>query len=226
MIKNASPFVTFAQMILLIGYNIFKRYDLNTDNKIILYKGVYMISFFKNNVYVKGLICGVLVLIFGFVAMGLLWTFTTTDSNLLGFYDYHAATWGDGLFLSILVGMSVFFIDLRKKQNEILSLKQLKKVKIVGILGGVIGFCIQMSWLIDKNIQLNWTIPRVNYFTIAGYYHAIFFVTMFFTISLLLSNIWYLLRIYKNENKSTLEIVSLVFIWFSRIWLFVNAFFG
>ena len=65
-----------------------------------------------------------------------------------------------------------------------------KRIKIIsGILGIIIGVCIQLSWLFDPDIVINWTIPKAHHFTPAGWYHAFFFVAMLYLFAYYISSI-------------------------------------
>lgn len=126
---------------------------------------------------IKGLSAGVVVFLFGFLPMNFLWAQYLAEApnlSLPGLYDYRAATWGDGLFLPIAaVGLVACISYIRCR----LTTRQRAIVVFCGIIGVAFGALLQISWLANPNIRLNWTIPEVGYFNLAGWYHA-FFLSM------------------------------------------------
>lgn len=110
----------------------------------------------------------------GFVTLNVFWFAGSYDTSVPGLYDYYAATWGDGLFLTLGAGgfrmLQVLFpIEGAKKRIAM----------IVGSAMFLAGAAIQLSWLCNPDIALNWTIPRVGCFNAAGWYHAFYFSACF-----------------------------------------------
>ncbi len=143
----------------------------------------------------KSFIMGIGTLILGFIPMLLLWIIHPKDSNLPGFFTFRAATWGDAIMLPLLMFSSTMLIGY----NNSLTKKQKSISKFIGVISGVLAGLIQISWLKNPNIILNWTIPKVGYFNFAGWYHAIFFVGMGYFISL---NVIRLFMTYYNNKKN------------------------
>lgn len=160
---------------------------------------------------INGVKCALIVVLLGFVIMNILWIFNDKDINLKGLYDYKAATLGDGLFLPILVGSLVAFTSFG------LNISQKQKIisHIIGAMFSIVAIIEQRRWLTDENIGLNWTLPEPHKFNFAGWYHAVFFVVMFYLISMLLIKLWFKR---KNENsslKNPFYIICYYLIWFS-----------
>lgn len=164
-----------------------------------------------------------IIFIMGFGIMNIFWVFSSNTEGLQGLYDYKAATIGDGICFPILVGTLLYSVE----KNNILNKRQHMLCNIFGFLMACLGTLMQISWLKDDNIILNWTIPYKHHFNAAGWYHAFFFVLMFGVLGILLSK-FYLIRIVSqnieyeigSENK-----ISCFLIWFSgSFFLFLHIF--
>lgn len=83
---------------------------------------------------------------------------------------------------------------------------------LISCISILIGIIIQASWIISDKTLLNWTIPEIHHFTLAGYYHAIFFVLMFAFIGFSFSCIW---KVRHDNNFSQMQNFLL--------WLIVSA---
>lgn len=59
----------------------------------------------------------------------------------------------------------------------------LRNGRIIDKIVMLIGIYMQISWLVSSQTELNWTITKIHHFTIAGWYHAIFFVIMFYLLT-------------------------------------------
>ena len=140
------------------------------------------------------IICGItgalLTLISGFTVMYLFWINDVQNPNLRGFFSYKAATFGDGICLPFLVGCSLVCILYGQREK----FRFCRPCIFIGLIGAIVGAIVQASWIISDKTLLNWTIPKLHYFTAAGYYHGVFFVLMFGYIGFALSSIWSLRR--------------------------------
>lgn len=145
----------------------------------------------KNPILLYGTFGAVITWLCGFGVMYLLWRKIGTINGLPGFFDYHAATYGDGLCLPILVGTGIAFLKNNKRDYELVDIR---KCRWIAILMALIGGLIQASWLISARTALNWSIPIQYHFNIAGWYHSIFFIGMFGVIAYLLAGIWCTIR--------------------------------
>ena len=115
----------------------------------------------------NGMLGAFAMFLLGFGALNVFWHLGNYDPALPGLYDYKAATWGDGLVLSLGAGG---FCALRT-----LSPSHSQPALTVGALLLLLGAAIQASWLFDQNISLNWTIPEPGRFNAPGLYHAAYF---------------------------------------------------
>lgn len=158
---------------------------------------------------IKSIVSGGLIFILGFGIMNIFWYFDIKDTSILGLYDFRAATVGDGICLPFIVGSALYYILSNKPLHG--QIKERKTSFRVGIIMAIIAICVQASWLISDKTVPNWTIPYVHYFNAAGWYHAIFFVFMFFIIGFLLSRIWLIRHKNQNEKTSIENIVSMAF---------------
>lgn len=145
----------------------------------------------KNRVVLYGALGAAITWLCGFVVMYLLWRKIGTINELPGFFDYHAATYGDGICLPILVGAGIAFLKNNKRDCELVHIR---KCRWIAIVMALIGGLIQASWLISDRTALNWSIPIQHHFNIAGWYHSIFFLGMFGVIAYLLARIWCTIR--------------------------------
>lgn len=155
---------------------------------------------------IKSVTVGFMVFLLGFASMNIWWNVLPRNAELHGLYYYKAATWGDGICLPLLTGALYYICKyVRKSDNK-------KRYSIIGVFTGLLGFGVQVSWLLDNNIVLNWTIPKVHYFNVAGFWHAFFFVFMFSILGRLLSQyIWG-----KSEKENDpLELLCNFIIWFA-----------
>lgn len=134
------------------------------------------------------------------------WELIGTKNNLPGLFDYNAAIYGDALCLTCFVGAAVSFIKYDYEKIFKLGVNL-----FLVIMGGCVGLVIQASWILSDDINLNWTIPEVHLFNIAGWYHSIFFICMFAVISVLVFNLWGKTREKKDycfEEKSLILIIT------------------
>lgn len=163
----------------------------------------------KRKLLMESFIVGSLNLLFGFGAMYFLWKYTNVFFDVNGFFDYYAAVFGDGIFLTGVIGFGWYFIKI----NEIgLSARVEKGCKLFGIFAFFVGVLIQISWLLNKDIEPNWTIPQAHTFTLAGWYHACYFSIMFGIIAYLS-----LMAVYLNCTKTVESKVAYVCMWLSGI---------
>lgn len=121
-------------------------------------------------------------------------------SDLRGLETYYAATIGDGIFLSLFLGSGLFFLQKNRIQNKnreapILSLKAF-------VVGTALGIIVQCKWLLDKNIELNWTLDRIHHFNIAGIYHAFYFIVM---VGLVTSMVFRAIQVCKYKRDKILS---------------------
>lgn len=130
----------------------------------------------------KELRIALLVFFLGFGMMNILWLCYSLSGNVTkpGLYDYYAATIGDGICLPIMAYSGLSYIyNCQTTRYKYIEL-------ITGIISVFFSIGMQISWLLDDKIKTNWTIPRVHYFNLAGWYHAVFFVFMItFTVNLI-----------------------------------------
>lgn len=145
----------------------------------------------KNQIILYGVFGAAITWFCGFGVMYILWRKIGTINELPGFFDYHAATYGDGICLPMLVGAGIAFLKNNKRDC---GLVHIRKCRWIAIIMSLIGGLIQASWLISDRTLLNWSIPLQHHFNIAGWYHSIFFTGMFGVIAYLLARIWYTIR--------------------------------
>lgn len=148
----------------------------------------------------------------GFGVMNVLWMIwsRTGDASLPGLYDYYAATIGDGLCLPCMVWFGLAALDGKKLEG-----RAYRFCRAAAITAVAAGACVQLSWIADPDIGLNWTIPAVHRFNLAGWYHAAFFAGMIGVAALLFTAIWFLRReIVSGQSR----------IWFHGFWCAVMLF--
>lgn len=124
---------------------------------------------------VLSLAAGVVIFISGFGAMYLFWITGEYPSELPGLFFYYSSAIGDSILLPIIgAGFILFFLN----SDHILTATQKRIAAAFGIAGALFGAALQISWLADPDIILNWTIPKTHYFNAPGWYHAAFLVLM------------------------------------------------
>lgn len=111
----------------------------------------------------------------GFGVLSAFWLLAKHDPALPGLYHYAAATWGDGLFLSMGAGALIGWFTL----CEPIDTHEKRGAIAVASASGLLGMAVQASWLARNDTALNWTIPEPHRFNAAGWYHAAFFVAAF-----------------------------------------------
>jgi hypothetical protein len=139
----------------------------------------------KKDTLKHSVILAFLNLVLGFGVLWLMSIVCTYDHGLPGLFDYYAATIGDGLFLSLFIGAGYYYgqtVKLYSSDKEHIS----KLTRFIPVLGCITGVIWQASWLLKKDIVLNWTIPEAGHFNLAGWYHAVYFASMFTIIPTLL----------------------------------------
>lgn len=141
----------------------------------------------KNSI-VLGIIAAIIVFLCGFFTMYIMWIKIGNPYNVIGFFYYKAATWGDGLLLPIMI-FSLVGLSFSKKIYAFRNLK----LSLVTAFSGVVAVAIQASWLWNKDTVLNWSIPIPHFFNIAGWYHSLFFILMICVSTFLIERliIWY-----------------------------------
>lgn len=148
----------------------------------------------KRKILFSGIVISIFIFCIGFGVMYLFWMNDIQNPNLPGFFHYKAATYGDGICLPVLTACLLMYTLFYPKS----SIKIIKKINLYsGIIGGmflIIGMGVQLSWLLSDDTGLNWTIPKLHYFTISGWYHAFYFSFMFGGIAFLLTKAWMLKR--------------------------------
>lgn len=170
-----------------------------------------------------GIFSGIFIFIIGFGMMNIFWIFSLKQDGLPGLYDYTAATIGDGLCFPVLVGALLYNV----LKNNILNRRQHIVTNIFGITMTLIGILVQISWLRDDNIKLNWTIPSPHHFNVAGWYHAFFFALMFGIFGTLLSKMYLIRVISRNKQRQigSIEKINCFLIWFSGSFFLLLHFF-
>jgi hypothetical protein len=162
---------------------------------------------------VKGLLAGISVLLIGFGVHFCLWTFTEYgNTDLPGLFYYRAAVIGDALCLPLLTGSLVAYVSLG---GSVTNRKQRNISIIIGCGSALIGIGYQASWLIRDDTKLNWTIPKQHYFNFPGWYHAFFFVAMFFCLGMLFTQ-FFIIKMREPVNEfSPSKMILQTLIWFS-----------
>jgi len=159
----------------------------------------------------RSILIAVLVSLLGFGVMNFFYFSSIFDFPKPdpGLYDYKAAVWGDGLFLPLFVAAMYFYVkteNLIKKKHENISM-------IIGTVAAIIGGLWQLSWLLDENIKINWTIPEKYMFNAAGWYHSFMFIAFFFVIAMLLTQVFFTQALNKKDTLSPRGMLSNFFIW-------------
>lgn len=156
----------------------------------------------RKSILINSIARALIICLLGFGVLNIFWLTMNHDSELKGLYDYYAATLGDGVFLPIVVGAGSYFINL----NKATSCYKYHKVMLgVAVLSGS---GMQVSWLLNPNIELNWTIDKVHNFNMAGWYHAFYFVGMFGIITHII-----LRAVYVNRNSVVQCKTSYMLMW-------------
>lgn len=140
----------------------------------------------RGRAYAWGVVAACLVCAAGFGMMNVFWFLGDYEGCERGLYYYRAATWGDGLFLSASAGAAVAWLRLSPRFKDTGT----KRAVAAACLAAVIGAGIQASWLLNDDVQLNWTIPQPHMFNAAGWYHAVFFVVAFGFFAFLVVKYW------------------------------------
>ncbi len=157
----------------------------------------------------KTTILACIVSILGFGVMNLFSIFMIYSDKVPGLYDYNAATWGDGLFLPLFISVMYYYV----KSKNLLRLKHKIISFIIGGIFATIGFGWQLSWLLDENIKLNWTIPVAGSFNAAGWYHFFMFITFFFIISMLMSQVWFTRKLSSDNGEKFNSVLAKLLMW-------------
>lgn len=157
----------------------------------------------QKNIPIKaGLAAYFLIFIFGFGVMLVMYLFWLKHSAplyppLKGLFDYKSSAWGDAICLPMLIGSGIAFVNYYGKHADRGKIKRIPL--IMGVIGGFLGAAEQAKWVISDKTLLNWSIPRQHFFNYAGWYHAVFFVSICFAIPYVLT---YVFQIEKNAVRS------------------------
>lgn len=166
-------------------------------------------------VVIKSIIISLLIFFLGFGMLYVFWkigNFEEKNTGLKGLFSYKSAYIGDSLFLPIFVGSMYSYVNL----HDILESNHKKYGNGFGIIGLIIGVIIQVSWLFNKNIEPNWSIPKPNHFNYVGWYHAGYFIFMFFIcFKLFLETIITKHKSNTSSEEKPQDIISMFLMWLS-----------
>lgn len=155
-------------------------------------------------IILKSFLVGLIVFIMGFGAMWLFWNYVTYPAYLPGLFSYYSSSIGDSFFLPIM--SSTFTLFFLIPDNKVIISKHTKKLIYCIILTGCItGIALQFHWLTNPNIGLNWTLTKPRHFNVAGWYHAVFLVSMFGLVCFFFVRLWIIINI--KESHSLLDIL-------------------
>ncbi|MCL2864745.1 MAG: hypothetical protein FWE25_04285 [Lachnospiraceae bacterium] len=168
----------------------------------------------------RAIMAYLITLFTGFGGMLLLWKILPRDNTLYGLFHYRAAFIGDSVFLPVLVATLVYYIARsgNRLSEQGLNFTRSFRTLLFTVLAIVISIGMQLSWLLDENITLNWTIPQPGLFNVAGVYHAFFFVIIITVITYLVGRAFDFRGELKKAGYNDLmpyEIVSFFLVWFS-----------
>lgn len=163
----------------------------------------------KTELCIKSIVAGILNILLGFGVMLFFWMFGDKTQEIKGLFSYYAATIGDAIFLTGLIVFGWYFINANKKDFSIRRERTIRKISKT--MFGV-GILVQLSWLFDKNIEPNWTIPYAHHFTVAGWYHAFYFSVMFGVVTYIAIK-----AIILNRGKVVKAKLAYVFMWISGV---------
>lgn len=173
----------------------------------------------KKVALLEGMLSAFTVLTFGFGTMYLLWRILGSPQGLPGLFSYRAATIGDGICLPILIGTSVAF----NKYNELPQNHGNKASIVIVISASIIAAVLQASWLIRSDTALNWSIPIQHHFNLAGWYHSLFFITMFGIIAYQLCDIWHVMRKKQGDYSEFEKVLYMLFVFSGTMFLLMFA---
>ena len=114
------------------------------------------------------------VLVAGFLVLNVLYVTVSYPDGLPGLYSYRSATVGDAILLPLLTYTGVRYSSLHLPWAR-------KDVRILvgsALVGAAAGAATQISWYTSNSTRLNWTIPSLHSFNVAGWYHAAFLTLM------------------------------------------------
>ncbi|MCL2046704.1 MAG: hypothetical protein FWG88_10020 [Oscillospiraceae bacterium] len=170
---------------------------------------------FKLSPITASVILGMFTFIIGWCSMLVFWISYGKPADR-GFTFYVSFLFGDSIFLPILAGSLLVYVKLTgvKHDNQAPSLFQKRIAWIVAIISALIGAIIQGSWLLDNQIELNWTIPNPHEFNGAGWWHAAFFVFYFAIMGYLLVRFIIARYIGRLHIETNSQKNSLYLIWF------------
>lgn len=152
-----------------------------------------MITSLKEKALIIGMLNAVGVFLLGFFVLFIMWETGEYPNGLRGFFYYKAATVGDGICLP---GM-IFSLATFNYYYGNLKAVNVERFGFVGVLATIAGALVQISWLMNPHIIVNWTIPSAGHFNAAGWYHAIFFSGM---VGLVAYHIWCFVYIVHSEE--------------------------
>lgn len=176
-------------------------------------------KYIQKDAIIKGIIVGLSMFVLGFGVLYIIYFNFATDNTLPGLFDYYASTIGDGFCLPLLAFSLTCFTENNIKYINNTS----KRHVIIALVGGVIGVIVQLSWVMNENISLNWSIPRAHHFNIAGWWHAFFFVFVFSTFAFLFSRLLDVTQS-KMEMIWTDEILIILIVFSGVLFLLLHFF--
>lgn len=111
-----------------------------------------------------------LVLVLGFGVLNALYLLSDRSDAVPGLYSYVSSTLGDAVLLPTLTFVLVRVVvdrDTGSRRTRVAMLAG-------GVIGCALGVALQVTWLLDPDPILNWTLPAAGVFNAAGWYHAVF----------------------------------------------------
>lgn len=162
------------------GDKTYENYEKNIEEEI---KKKLVERKYKKEALKVSIKSGILVFIFGFLLMFMLWEVYSNNKYfdvdaIKGFFDYYAATIGDGICLTMVVAFGEYFIKINEEQRRKVE-KAVDAYQGIEYAAFATGVIMQVKWLVSSETELNWTFKRLHMFNLAGWYHAVFFCIMF-----------------------------------------------
>jgi hypothetical protein len=127
---------------------------------------------------VRGLLAGFATALGGFGVLQVMWWAGDWPAGLAGHPDSRAGTVGDAVVLPVLAGVLAGSAGVLARRPAGRAPGEHRVAIPVAVGGGAAGIAVQYAWWSDAGATPHWGVPQPRHFSLPGWWHAVFLVTV------------------------------------------------
>jgi hypothetical protein len=127
---------------------------------------------------VHGLLAGFATALGGFGVLQVMWWAGEWPAGLAGHPDSRTGTVGDAVALPVLVGVLTGSACVLARRSPGRAPGERRIAIPVAVGGGAAGIAVQYAWWSDVRAIPHWGVPQPRHFSLPGWWHAVFLVTV------------------------------------------------